>query len=107
MSQRPALHRLVDALPAEDLTTARRRLPCSGSECESWQVRFARDDEHRLLAVLRVLPRGKAYRYPTRPPPSASAPGRWTSKAPPPASERDRRRAGSITSVRFWAKGDD
>jgi mRNA-degrading endonuclease RelE of RelBE toxin-antitoxin system len=27
-----------------------------------WRVRFARDDEHRLLHVLRVLPRGKAYR---------------------------------------------
>lgn len=27
-----------------------------------WRVRFTRDDEHRLLNVLRVLPRGKAYR---------------------------------------------
>jgi mRNA interferase RelE/StbE len=27
-----------------------------------WRVRFTRDDEHRLLHVLRVLPRGKAYR---------------------------------------------
>jgi len=27
-----------------------------------WRVRFARDDEHRLLHVLRVMPRGKAYR---------------------------------------------
>lgn len=27
-----------------------------------WRVRFARDDEHPLLHVLRVLPRGKAYR---------------------------------------------
>lgn len=27
-----------------------------------WRVRFARDDERPLLHVLRVLPRGKAYR---------------------------------------------
>jgi mRNA interferase RelE/StbE len=27
-----------------------------------WRVRFNRDEEHRLLNVLRVLPRGKAYR---------------------------------------------
>lgn len=27
-----------------------------------WRVRFARDDEQRVLQVLRVLPRGKAYR---------------------------------------------
>jgi mRNA interferase RelE/StbE len=27
-----------------------------------WRVRFALDEEHRLLHVLRVLPRGKAYR---------------------------------------------
>ena len=27
-----------------------------------WRVRFAREDEHRLLHVLRVMPRGKAYR---------------------------------------------
>lgn len=27
-----------------------------------WRVRFARDEEHRLLHVLRVMPRGKAYR---------------------------------------------
>ena len=27
-----------------------------------WRIRFSRDDEHRLLNVLRVMPRGKAYR---------------------------------------------
>lgn len=27
-----------------------------------WRARFARDDERPLLHVLRVLPRGKAYR---------------------------------------------
>lgn len=27
-----------------------------------WRVRFARDDEHGQMHVLRVLPRGKAYR---------------------------------------------
>jgi mRNA-degrading endonuclease RelE of RelBE toxin-antitoxin system len=27
-----------------------------------WRIRFARDDEHRWLDVLRVVPRGKAYR---------------------------------------------
>jgi mRNA-degrading endonuclease RelE of RelBE toxin-antitoxin system len=27
-----------------------------------WRVRFARDDDHHLLDVLRVLTRGKAYR---------------------------------------------
>jgi mRNA interferase RelE/StbE len=27
-----------------------------------WRVRFARDEERRVLYVLRVLPRGKAYR---------------------------------------------
>lgn len=27
-----------------------------------WRVRFARDGERRRLSVLRVLPRGKAYR---------------------------------------------
>jgi mRNA-degrading endonuclease RelE of RelBE toxin-antitoxin system len=43
--------RLVDVVPPE------YRLRVG-----SWRVRFARDDEHRLLDVLRVLPRGKAYR---------------------------------------------
>lgn len=27
-----------------------------------WRIRFARDQEKRILHVLRVLPRGKAYR---------------------------------------------
>ncbi len=27
-----------------------------------WRVRFARDDENAVIHVLRVLPRGKAYR---------------------------------------------
>lgn len=27
-----------------------------------WRVRFARDGEHHLIHVLRVMPRGKAYR---------------------------------------------
>jgi mRNA-degrading endonuclease RelE of RelBE toxin-antitoxin system len=27
-----------------------------------WRIRFTRDDERGLLNVLRVLPRGKAYR---------------------------------------------
>jgi mRNA interferase RelE/StbE len=26
-----------------------------------WRVRFAFDDEHRVIVVLRVLPRGRAY----------------------------------------------
>jgi mRNA interferase RelE/StbE len=26
-----------------------------------WRVRFAFDDEHRVIIVLRVLPRGRAY----------------------------------------------
>lgn len=43
--------RLVDVKPAE------HRLRVG-----DWRVRFARDDERRLLQVLRVLPRGKAYR---------------------------------------------
>jgi len=29
-----------------------------------WRVRFAFDDEQRLIVVLRVLPRGRAYRRP-------------------------------------------
>jgi mRNA interferase RelE/StbE len=27
-----------------------------------WRVRFDRDDEARVIVVLRVLPRGRAYR---------------------------------------------
>jgi mRNA interferase RelE/StbE len=27
-----------------------------------WRVRFSFDDEHRVIVVLRVLPRGRAYR---------------------------------------------
>lgn len=107
MSQRATLHRLVDSLPDEDLTTAARLLaglavtadpvaralllappddePDTDDEdggltearrelardegistdrlrVGDWRVRFARDDERPLLHVLRVLPRGKAYR---------------------------------------------
>jgi mRNA-degrading endonuclease RelE of RelBE toxin-antitoxin system len=29
--------------------------------CGDWRVRFAFDDEQRVIIVLRVLPRGRAY----------------------------------------------
>jgi mRNA interferase RelE/StbE len=56
-----ALDRLVGDPPARDV------VKLAGSDDEwrlrvgDWRVRFTRDDE-RLIHVLRVLPRGRAYR---------------------------------------------
>lgn len=46
-----------DVVRLTDVTPPEYRLRAG-----SLRVRFARDREHRVLHVLRVLPRGKAYR---------------------------------------------
>jgi mRNA interferase RelE/StbE len=56
-----ALERLVGERPAGDVT----RL--SGTDewrfrVGDWRVRFQRDDAARVIYVLRILPRGRAYR---------------------------------------------
>ena len=57
-----ALDRLTDEQPTGDI------VKLAGSDDEwrlrvgDWRVRFTRDRERRVVQVLRVLPRGRAYR---------------------------------------------
>jgi len=56
------LDRLTDEQPTGDI------VKLAGSDDEwrlrvgDWRVRFTRDRERRVVQVLRVLPRGRAYR---------------------------------------------
>ena len=63
----PVRQRVVDALErlrVDDPGVDVRRLKGSDEErlrAGDWRVRFTRDFESRVILVLRVLPRGRAY----------------------------------------------
>ena len=64
----PVRQRIVDALGrvlAEDPSADVRKLKGSDEErlrVGDWRVRFKRDPKRREIVVLRVLPRGRAYK---------------------------------------------
>lgn len=58
---RAALDQLQDDPTAGDI----RKLTGSDQwrlRVGDWRIRFLRDDEHELITVIRILPRGRAYR---------------------------------------------